>query len=156
MTDKIIRTKVVGVSFKNDDGSQRQTNIKQHCKSGDEITFTLGKAPSGAHALAVFVVKNSKTYQIGNLKQELVNDLLSDMAGKNKLFNGRILDVTGGTPDKPSLGVNIEIEVSDVIQSPTHHRHQPPSNSVEPSISKVIWRSIAALSIAIAIFYTLK
>ncbi len=49
-------TKVVGVTFANDDGIKRQEIIRRHCRSGDELMMdSEPENPHGDHAVAVYL-----------------------------------------------------------------------------------------------------
>ena len=111
-----IHTKVVGVTFQNSDGSDRQDIIRRRCRSGDELALSSEPDnPHADHAVAVYVTKKGwlggvKTYQIGYLPddsgagQEAFDHIESGRGGA-----AQINEITGGTRDKPTLGVNIKI-----------------------------------------------
>lgn len=83
-----IRTKVRGVSFRNDDGTDRQC-ILAHCHAGDQLRFRRFEY-EGAPAYAVYCDWG----QIGNLAA----DLAADLAARQKpcIMLGEILNVSGG------------------------------------------------------------
>lgn len=94
-----IRTKVVGVTFKNDDGTDRQKILKR-VSPGDTLElkpYTYNGAPAimVVHALGC----------IGNLKATLAADLCKEQYIPH---TAKVLDITGGTNGK-SYGCNIEI-----------------------------------------------
>lgn len=94
-----IRTKVVGVTFKNDDGTDRQ-KLLQSVSPGDTLElkpYTYNGAPAimVVHALGC----------IGNLKATLAADLCKE---QHNPHTAKVLDITGGTNGK-SYGCNIEI-----------------------------------------------
>ena len=100
-----IRTKVSGVSFENRDGSERQRIIAK-CKAGDRLY--LRHDPDNEYsdfAIEVHHGPPGHETQIGFLEDDLASNLLNHLSAN-------ILDVTGGTPDKPTRGVNMEILLS--------------------------------------------
>lgn len=83
-----IRTKVKGVTFRNDDGTDRQ-NILAHCHSGDQLRFKFYEY-EGTPAYAVYCDWG----QIGNLAAELAKEITA--REKPCIILGEILDVSGG------------------------------------------------------------
>lgn len=82
-------TKVVGVSYDNDDGSSRQ-EILSRCLRGEPVglhSYTFNGQP----ALAVI----SEHGQIGHLRQDLAADI-DNKYGDNIIFSATINDITGG------------------------------------------------------------
>lgn len=96
-------TKVVGVSYRNDDGSSRQ-KLLSRCKNGDEVLFQPFKY-DGAPAVAVFTQHG----QIGNLSVDLATSLEVDY-DCDLILSGTISEVTGGY-DGLSYGCNLHIMV---------------------------------------------
>ena len=94
-------TKVVGVTFGNDDGTSRQEIIKA-CKPGDDIIFKPVPTAEYPDAIGVF---NAKGQQLGHLGADLAADL------KNKYPNNpmrvTVNEITGGG-DK-NYGCNLHI-----------------------------------------------
>lgn len=94
-----IRTKVVGVTFKNDDGTDRQ-EILASVSPGDSLDLEPYEY-NGAPAMKVIHALGC----IGNLKAELAADLCDN---PYITYTAEVLDVTGGNNGK-SYGCNIEI-----------------------------------------------
>ena len=94
-----IRTKVVGVTFKNDDGTDRQ-EILATVYTGDALDLKPYKY-NGAPAMAVMHANGC----IGNIKADLAADLCSS---PYITYTAEVLEVTGGDGIK-SYGCNIEI-----------------------------------------------
>lgn len=94
------RTKVVGVTFRNDNGTNRQT-ILSRCHAGNEITLRYFEY-HGAPAYAI----HTEHGQIGNLSAELAEEL--GQLGDNIYVSGRILAITGGYRGQ-SFGCNIAL-----------------------------------------------
>lgn len=100
-----IKTKVVGVTFRNADGGDRQRLIRKHCAAGKRLALIPDRAnPRGDDALGVWLGR----YQLGYVRSELAQDLIDDYGPVR--MAAVILGVTGGGPDE-NLGVNIEIEL---------------------------------------------
>jgi len=99
-------SKVAGVTFKNDDGSDRQSNIKRFIKAGNEAFLKAYEYKKGKWAVAVLAFEDDMSSQIGNLNQSFCDDFLEADPGTE--FEIIILNVTGGTYDKPTYGVNFE------------------------------------------------
>jgi len=99
-------SKVVGVSFKNDDGTSRQDNIKKYLSVGDEL-YMKGYNYKGKPAIALLAREGKMHTQVGNLSAGLVEDMM-DIPEDTKILIV-VRDLTGGTPFKPTRGVNIEI-----------------------------------------------
>lgn len=96
-----IKTKVVGVSFNNDDGSSRQVIISRHASEGGGLLLI--PDPNNRYdPNAVGVWLDSPFKQIGHLSREIAEQLCEQADMK-----AEILQVTGR--DKGALGVNIEI-----------------------------------------------
>ena len=85
-----IRTKVVGVSFPNDDGSSRQA-ILSNCRRGEYITLEPYRW-RGKPAYAVLTEHG----QIGNLSADLAEDLTTEY-GDDFFVSGIICQITGGS-----------------------------------------------------------
>lgn len=94
------RTKVVGVTFCNDDGSSRQA-ILSRCHEGDDIALRYFEY-HGDSAYAVY----SKHGQIGNLSAELAAEM--EDYGDDVYVVGKILEVTGGYHGL-SFGCNVAL-----------------------------------------------
>ncbi len=100
-------TKVVGVTKKNEDGGKRQEVIAG-CKV-DELVLLIRESenPYDSNAIAVY---HSSRKQIGFIAADLAERLAPDM-DSGQPISARISDLTGGTPEKPSRGVNLEIAI---------------------------------------------
>ena len=107
-----IKTKVVGVTFDNEDGSSRQDYISR-LQVGD--TLILEHDPDNRHDRdAVKVLGRWKQWfrwregQIGHLSREVAEEV-ADYLQEGGWVYAEILDVTGGSWRKPTYGVNIAI-----------------------------------------------
>ena len=115
-----LHTKVVGVTFSNTKRSEgrrnRQRIIEDSQLNGGAYLELFREAdnPHDKNAISVWFDKE----KIGYLSAELVRDLapLFDKGGKIAPLG---CDITGGTHDRPTFGVNIELQVTP----PSSGRH---------------------------------
>lgn len=98
-----LRTKVVGVSYANQDGTSRQPIIAG-CHSGDPVYLHFYWY-KGNPAYAVYTDGG----QIGNLSAELAEYLYTKY-GKNAIFHAGIINITGGDAGR-YFGCNLVIRV---------------------------------------------
>lgn len=100
-------TKVVGVTKRNADGRERQKVIAR-CRVDDLLLLIREKDnPHDPNAIAVYRATNE---QIGYISADIAEELAPDM-DSDVPISVRISDLTGGTPEKPSRGVNLEIRI---------------------------------------------
>lgn len=99
-----IRTKIVGVSHDNDDGTSRQKLVAD-CKVGEKLKLKHKPVPQDRNAVAVY---RGNGKQLGWLSREVAADVASDLDDDFTLIC-EITDLTGGTLDKPTRGCNIQI-----------------------------------------------
>src|SRR5262249_21740741 len=96
-----IRSKVVGVTFANDDGSDRQTIIRRFCRAGKSLEVRPEpENPHSSNAIGLWVkgrrfIVLPAQYQIGHINDELVGELRQDL-DQGCQISVRILNVTGG------------------------------------------------------------
>lgn len=96
-------TKVVGVTFKNDDGTNRQ-KIISGCVPGQDIIFRPTPTKKYPEAIGVFTTKGK---QLGNVNAELASDLIHKYP--NNKMKVTISDITGGG-DK-NYGCNLHVVI---------------------------------------------
>lgn len=113
-------TKVAGVTFSNSDGAWRQNLIREFGKSGKRLIFKREpRNPADPNAVAVWLPVRSlffpKAFQIGYLNHHLAPEVARFMDTGGSL-EGIIAEVTGGTREKPTLGVNMIL-----TKVPTRH-----------------------------------
>ena len=87
---KDFHTKVVGVTFNNENGTSRQTIIKA-CKPGDDVIFKPTPTKEYPDSVGVF---NAIGKQLGNLNAELASELKNQYS-KNPM-SVTVSNVTGG------------------------------------------------------------
>lgn len=101
-------TRVVGVTYDNDDGTSRQEALS-HCLRGESVGFYWHDF-RGRHACAVI----SDHGQIGYLSADLAEDLHYDYASDRYSLVANISDITGGQ-DGYSYGCNILLSIYETI-----------------------------------------
>lgn len=107
----MIRTKIVGVTFSNADGTNRQAII-QRLRNGESLYLRDMSDARFPEAIGIF---DRFGQQCGSIKKELALELRG--FGDFESFPVRVLQVTGG--DGYSFGCNIEIQersVADEIE----------------------------------------
>jgi hypothetical protein len=94
--------KVAGVTYPNDDGSERQDIIKR-CKVGEQLT--LRHDAYNEYSIFATQVLRANGEQLGHAPEYLAEMICSELeAGYSA--TGILKDLTGGTWDKPTRGVN--------------------------------------------------
>jgi hypothetical protein len=94
--------KVAGVTFPNDDGSERQAIIRR-CKAGERLQ--LRRDPDNKYSeFAVQVLRDSGE-QLGHAPEYLAERICQELEGGYEAV-GILKSVTGGTQDKPTRGAN--------------------------------------------------
>ncbi len=96
-------TKVVGVTFNNDDGTSRQAIIK-NCKAGEDIIFKPVPTAEYPDAIGVF---NKRGQQLGHLSAELAAEI-KNKYGYNPM-SVTVSNITGG--GDLSYGCNLHIVI---------------------------------------------
>lgn len=112
MTTGTFYSKIAGVTAKNQDGRSRQTCIRTFCKPG--MPLILRREPTNKfdkNAIAVWIKARmllifSNELQIGYINSDLASELAVWM-DKGRGLSGEIVEITGGTNGKSTLGVNI-------------------------------------------------
>lgn len=106
---KKIKTKIVGVTYKNEDGTPRQELLSE-LSDGDRLRLVDVTSERFPEAIAVC---NEAGEQLGHLSKSLALEL-RDMPEDFETFTATVLSVTGG--DGKSYGCNIEIDTDDFFQ----------------------------------------
>jgi len=110
MATGTFHSKVAGVTFKNADDSSRQDYIRAYCKAG--MTIILKREPNNPYdnnAVGIWIKRRTiinSEVQIGYLNAEVAEEI-ADYIDKGGTVVGKIVEVTGGTREKPTFGVNI-------------------------------------------------
>lgn len=100
-------TKAVGVTF--DD----HQSCVQESQNGDALLIKHNPSEQFPNSVDIINVRTNKS--LGHIKSELAEQLLITF-GQFFVLNGKIADITGGTPDRPTYGCNIQI-LSDTKES---------------------------------------
>ena len=104
-----IKTKVVGVTFQNEDGTDRQEIIKMNCFEGTILrAVPEPDNPRDPDAIGLWVRGKYSERQVGYLKRGLATDV-SETLDEGYELHVVILNVTGGGRGE-SLGLNISLE----------------------------------------------
>lgn len=109
-------TKVVGVTFANDDGMSRQLIISR-CRVGEQLV--LARDPENVYDRNAIKVCRLTGEQLGHLSRELAASIAGDV-DEGARIEAEISDLTGGIPGKPTRGVNLlvhyhELEVVQAV-----------------------------------------
>ncbi|AMQ19633.1 HIRAN domain-containing protein [Geobacillus sp. JS12] len=102
--ERIINTKIVGVTRKNEDGTSRQELIAE-CYEGEELF--LEREPDNEHDPNAISVWNEYGEQLGYINKDLASRLAPQM-DKGMRVSCFVTAVTGGYDDK-SYGCNIKL-----------------------------------------------
>jgi hypothetical protein len=103
------QSKVVGVTRHNHDGSDRQV-IAGECRQGEQLTLRREPDnPQDPNAVAVFRENGD---QVGYLSAS-VAEQLAPLLDADAPITAEVSEVTSGTADRPSFGVNIRIHDND-------------------------------------------
>lgn len=129
---EIRHTKVVGVTYKNEDGSSRQSIIRKYGEPDATIILERDyENEFSDHAVAVKIIDDDfEERQIGYLSEEFAEKLY------DKLEQVRcvVKDITGGEEDKKTLGVNLEMAIfSDEEYQEWQSQKQKAVTPVPPS-----------------------
>ena len=100
-----IYSKLQGVTRTNRDGTNRQEIITELCYQGQQLVLMRSPNSYSHNNLDIYVA-----YQVGHVNPELA-DLLAPILDEGGLVRAQITDITGGTEEKPTRGVNIEFTI---------------------------------------------
>jgi hypothetical protein len=116
--------KVAGVTFPNDDGSERQAIIKR-CKPGEQVI--LRHDAYNEYSMFATQVLRTNGEQLGHAPEYLAERIHAEIEDGYNVV-GVLTDITGGTWDKPTRGVNFVAFF--VAPDVTNEELQQYSNSV--------------------------
>lgn len=113
----VIHSKVSGVTFTNEDGSNRQQVIRKHCRPGTPLLYAREPSnPRDRNAIGLWVADRrggpGRGHQVGYIGSQLSTELAYHVDRGGTLAI-EVLEVTGGTAGKEFLGVNIAIRIQD-------------------------------------------
>lgn len=104
-------SKIAGVSFRNDDGADRQNLIRAYARPG--LILVLKREPGNRFSpdgTTIGIWLSSPKVQIGYINDEVSLKLAPILDGGGSVI-ASITEITGGTNDKPTTGVNLRIKV---------------------------------------------
>jgi len=99
-------TKVVGVTHRNPDGSSRQEIIR-NCEVGERLHLV--REPENPHDPSAIKVCRESGEQLGYISADVAFRMAGEIDGGDK-FVAWASDLTGGSEDRPTRGVNIKID----------------------------------------------
>lgn len=97
-------SKIAGVTFKNDNGTERQSILKK-CRSGEKLKLKHIPVKQDKNAVAVFRLNGE---QLGNLNRDLAEEISKEL-DKGKMVKAFISELTGGTGEHKTIGCNLKI-----------------------------------------------
>lgn len=100
-----IYSKLQGVTHTNRDGSERQDVIAELCYQGQQLLLMRAPNQYNQNNLDVYVA-----YQVGHVNPELA-DLLTPILDEGGVVRAQVTEITGGTEDKPTRGVNVSFTI---------------------------------------------
>lgn len=110
--ERVIRTKVKGVTFRNDeDGTDRQRLIRRRCRPGVELVARREPHnPRDGNAVGLWAPGFTGLARVGYLGSEIAEDL-ADALRSGWTLRVVVAQTTGGGPGE-FVGVNVEVTVS--------------------------------------------
>jgi single-stranded-DNA-specific exonuclease len=102
-----IFSKLSGVTRNNMDGTDRQEIIGELCYEGQQLLLIRKPNQYSHDNIGVYVA-----YQVGYVNPELASEIapLIDQGGA---VDARITNITGGSEERPTRGVNVEFLIYD-------------------------------------------
>lgn len=107
-------SKVAGVSWSNPNGKSRQDVIRAYCRPGMPLVLRREpENPYDANAVGVWIRTRVFLFfetelQIGYLNRSVAREIAEHVDNGGPV-TARITEVTGGSTEKPTYGVNIEL-----------------------------------------------
>lgn len=152
---KEIRSKITGVTFKNDDGTDRQELIRKYCRPGTNLYLeTDPENPHGTHAVKVFAQTPTGLQQVGWVKGgeeawENLDDQIFHALEANQTIELFVSEITGGSKQKQTLGMNVVYRVYDLGEE---RQVKPPRKELSPTAKKIQLAIFLAIMICCAAF----
>ncbi len=100
-----IYSKLAGVTRQNPDGSDRQEIIEALAYNGQPLFLFREPNQYSYNNIGVYVA-----FQIGYVNPELADEL-APLIDEGVPIEAQITDITGGTEDKPTQGVNVAFTI---------------------------------------------
>ena len=106
---KSFYSKVSGITDTNKDGKNRQQIIRKHCQAGQELILKRElDNPYDPNAIGLWIRVGPEMHQIGYVSKN-ANRNLAIHIDRGAVATATITELTDGTSEKPTIGVNIEI-----------------------------------------------
>ncbi len=102
-----IFSKLQGVTRTNPDGSERQDVIAELCYPEQPLLLLREPNQYSYNNIGVYIA-----YQIGHVNPELA-DILAPLIDQGSLVKAQITEITGGTEDKPTRGINVSFIIHE-------------------------------------------
>ena len=100
-----IYSKLSGVTHHNADGTNRQDIIADLCYGGQPLLLRREPNQFSYDNIGVYVA-----YQVGYVNPEIA-EVLAAILDEGGVVEAQITDITGGTEDKPTMGVNVAFRI---------------------------------------------
>jgi len=100
-----IYSKLQGVTRTNPDGSERQDVIAELCYHEQPLLLLREPNQYSYNNIGVYVA-----YQVGHVNPELA-DVLAPLMDQGSMVRAQVTEITGGTEDKPTRGVNVSFTI---------------------------------------------
>ena len=100
-----IYSKLQGVTRTNPDGSERQDVIAELCYHEQPLLLLREPNQYSYNTIGVYVA-----YQVGHVNPELA-DILAPLMDQGGVVRAQVTEITGGTEDKPTRGVNVSFTI---------------------------------------------
>ncbi|QIZ66660.1 HIRAN domain-containing protein [Geobacillus subterraneus] len=140
--ERVINTKIVGVTRKNEDGTSRQELIAE-CYEGEELF--LEREPDNEHDPNAISVWNEHWEQLGYINKDLASRLAPQM-DKGMRVACFVTAVTGGYDDK-SYGCNIKLILDPEEGDNKFINESKPNSFVYPINNKPINNKETAMDV---------
>jgi hypothetical protein len=100
-----IYSKLSGVTRNNPDGSARQEIISELCYNGQLLWLLREPNQYSYNNIGVYVA-----FQIGYVNPELADEI-APLLDEGLHVDAQVVELTGGTPEKPTQGVNVAFTI---------------------------------------------
>lgn len=145
-----MKTKIVGVTYDNPDGTNRQNILRRMKDKGCEderLTFVHEKNnPRDPNAVMIL---NKKNECLGYLKSDYAESVAA-MLDDGLDIHAYIINFTGGTASHPAIGCNINIPMIDIDESREQHdKAYTVSQRCTPLVQVVSWCIFGSIIMAV-------
>ena len=106
----IYRTKLTGVKPPN-----RQKCIHAYLSQGTRLAAYHEPSPQDPNNVSIYIITPDVTTQIGSLNARY-SALVAPAIDAGKPITVIVTEITGGTPDKPTTGVNVAVAIDEDVQ----------------------------------------